>query len=365
MLTRCMALRVLLADESVTIKKVFQLALQDFAVEVTTVNVGLDVLDVARKVNPDIIFVDVLLQKKSGYEVSRDLKSDGGLAKTPVVLIWSGFMELDEARFKTSGANAHLEKPFDTQKLRKIVQDLVPKTKTQTLSGFLEFPKLPDFDEPQMKTPPPSAPELEPIDLNGPSPGAPSTGSWSMESFSPIAPAPVEDEDADEFFTVELPTAPPQPTSPKSQPLVAESKSEDDESQWVQKTLSKYKLDLQKSLEDLPQKDDSRIEFPNKSPIEEEPELELDLSEQGEYDFPPPVTKVTKVTKESLSPQGSAPASINPPAIPQFSEEQLEAIIRAQSQETIEKVVWQIVPEIATRIIEREIERLLKEQKSL
>jgi two-component system cell cycle response regulator len=60
--------------KSTTIKKVFQLALQDFAVDVQTVNLGVDVSSVAESFRPDIIFADVLLQKKSGYEVSAELK---------------------------------------------------------------------------------------------------------------------------------------------------------------------------------------------------------------------------------------------------------------------------------------------------
>src|SRR5580698_858214 len=88
-----MALRVLLADESSTIKKVFQLALQDFAVEVRPVNLGIDVASVALSFKPDIIFADVLLQKKNGYDVCNELKQDPALSSIPVVLMWSGFME--------------------------------------------------------------------------------------------------------------------------------------------------------------------------------------------------------------------------------------------------------------------------------
>ena len=68
-----MALRVLLADESSTIKKVMQLALQDFGVEVKSVPIGLDVSQAAKSFRPDIIFADVLLAKKSGYDVSAEL----------------------------------------------------------------------------------------------------------------------------------------------------------------------------------------------------------------------------------------------------------------------------------------------------
>src|SRR5690606_39272940 len=126
-----MALRVLLADESSTIKKVFQLALQDFGVEVQSVNVGLDVLAVGKRFKPDIVFADILLQKKDGYDVSAELKSDAELKDVPVVLMWSGFMELDEDKLQISQANAHLEKPFDVKTLRKLIHELVPKTRDQ------------------------------------------------------------------------------------------------------------------------------------------------------------------------------------------------------------------------------------------
>ncbi|HRO66723.1 MAG TPA: response regulator, partial [Pseudobdellovibrionaceae bacterium] len=145
-----MALRVLLADESTTIKKVIQLALQDYGVEVKSVPIGLDVLPVAKSFQPDMIFVDVLLQKKSGYDVAKDLKEDSRLSATPVVLMWSSFMEIDEAKAQASRADARLEKPFDADILRKLVKDLVPRTLDHKISGYLTFPKLPDFtDEPK------------------------------------------------------------------------------------------------------------------------------------------------------------------------------------------------------------------------
>src|ERR1700749_3918217 len=105
-----MALRVLLADESSTIKKVIQLALQDYGVQVKTVNVGVDALEVARAFTPDVIFADILLQKKSGYDVCQEIKRDAQLSKTPVILMWSGFLELDDQQFKDSLANDQLEK---------------------------------------------------------------------------------------------------------------------------------------------------------------------------------------------------------------------------------------------------------------
>ena len=134
-----MALRVLLADESTTIKKVMQLALQDFAVEVKAVHAGVDVIEVAKSFHPDIVFADVLLQKKNGYEVCAELKNDPQLNRLPIVLMWSSFLEVDERLATRCGADERLEKPFDVETLRQLILKLVPATRTQRLAHFLDF----------------------------------------------------------------------------------------------------------------------------------------------------------------------------------------------------------------------------------
>ena len=144
-----MALRVLLADESSTIKKVMLLALQDYGVDVKSVPVGLDVLAVAKTYKPDIVFADVLLSKRSGYDVGRDLKTDPETQRIPVILMWSGFMELDEVRARSSQADDRLEKPFDADILRGLVRKYVPRTQTNNISSYLTFPPMPQFEDSQ------------------------------------------------------------------------------------------------------------------------------------------------------------------------------------------------------------------------
>jgi CheY-like chemotaxis protein len=165
-LTSSMALRVLLADESVTIKKVIQLALQDFAVEVKAVPVGLDVLEVSKSFQPDLVFADILLQKRSGYEVCGDLKKDPTTAAIPVVLMWSSFMELDQRQVDACGADGRLEKPFEVEALRKLVLELVPRTRSQRLAHFLEYPSSVGAsmknESSGLPTQQPAAPKVEP-----------------------------------------------------------------------------------------------------------------------------------------------------------------------------------------------------------
>ncbi len=430
-----MALRVLLADESVTIKKVFQLALQDFAVEVNSVTVGVDVLNVALKYKPDIVFADVLLQKKNGYDVCHEIKTNPELSSTPVVLIWSGFMELDDAKYKSSGANAHLEKPFDTQRLRQIIQTLVAKTKSQKLSSYLTFPKLPDFDDSpttnHIPPPPKSAiPNLgggfEPTfnpDLGHSSqnmatpndePGSHEPSGWSMDQFaeplpeipevelSLVEPTLTPTEDEEDFMPLNLVSEPPKRPTPAAPLKPAtrqaappqESTNEDpveEDAQWVQKTLSRYKLDPAKRS-DAPAKvsykipeekidPDTFISNTWSRPLADKKAVEKQEPRSGRTAklTPPPLPPEADQNEEVFELElhnepathtginSAMPSTSSRPAaaiegVPQLSEQQLEALIRAQSKEVIEKVVWQIVPEIATRIIERELERLLSER---
>lgn len=147
-----MALRVLLADESPTIKKVIQLALQDYSVEVKAVPVGIDVVPIAKVFQPDIIFVDVLLVKKSGYEVAKDLKKDSDLKNIPVVLLWNSLMGIDETKARDSMANKRLEKPFEVETLRSIIQELAPKTISHPVSSFLNFDEIDSIREYKKET---------------------------------------------------------------------------------------------------------------------------------------------------------------------------------------------------------------------
>lgn len=322
-----MALRVLLADESSTIKKVFQLALQDYAVDVCAVSLGLDVLPVARQFKPDIIFCDVLLQKKSGYEVCAELKNDAQFKAVPVVLMWSSFMELDEDKLQAARADGHLEKPFDVKDLRKLIHDLVPRTRGQKLGGFLAFPKMPSMIEPG------AAPmEMGAGGAASQSPEPPQAG-WSMESFDPI-PAAHHVDAVEDFEEVPLP---PPPKMDQFGPA-DDNEDEKEATQWSATPLSRFQVDAEERLQD-----DIAVQ------IDDDEEL-------------PPGPAL-----ESVKPAAAQPKAVpQPQAAPQIqlSQAELQKLVHEQARAIIESIAWKVVPDLATQIIERELKRLLNEKGS-
>lgn len=333
-----MALRVLLADESSTIKKVMQLSLQDFAVEVRTVAVGLDVLSVAKVYQPDIIFADILLAKKNGYDVCFDLKADVETRQIPVILMWSGFMELDEQKFQHCKADARLEKPFDAETLRTLVKDLVQKTKTNPISDYLTFAQLPDFEEPV-------APLVSPKN--------------KTESENPFFADSSEEELSDDFSSVPLTAKSVSPLADawSETPLknIKDTNLEDEFSQIGAQINSEGDFD-----------EITFIDIDNGEPITNET-INRKLNQvRPQSPAPSEVPKRTSPTSPShfsaddLSVSQPSAKSRTPQG-PQLSLERQEEIFREEARAMAEKICWQILPELAERMVKDEINKLLKD----
>lgn len=257
-------------------------------------------------------------------------------------------MDLDQDKYQASLANASLEKPFDVGTLRKLIQELVPKTKTQKLSGFLNLPKMPEFTDQAGKkptaTPAPAAKE--------------ESKDWGMDSFEPPTGLLALADD-DEFKQV--PIAQPKNESPKNdQELI---KDDSDDKAWQRTDLSRFKIQLDEQNEnDLPvdyvvPNTAVHTRKPIKTPVAnakpaavavDDDDLDLDIPSQSSL----PNLNAKKVAET---------AAVSAPTSP-LSEAQLEKLIREQSQAVIEAVVWKVVPDLAARIIERELERLLNEK---
>lgn len=346
-----MALRVLLADESSTIKKVMQLALSDFGVEVKAVPVGLDVLSVTKTFKPDIVFADVLLTKRSGYEVCADLKNDSETSHIPVVLMWSGFMEIDEAKATDCKADRRLEKPFDAEHLRSIVNDLVKKAKTNPVSDFLTFPAMPDFEE--------TPEEISPAQNIYAIPEAKDESFLNIPEVEDVDANPLEVSD-EEFSAVPL-------TNPKMT-------DEHDEGGWAHQDLTKFKIQLPEN---------ETNDFASKFVIPQDDELsQAHIEVAGDFEeisFAKPerekadsfVSKVEKSVKEQMmetlqkgATKGTAATSnaqANTQSKIDLNSNMMEKIIREEAREMIESICWKVIPEIAERVIREEINKILKD----
>lgn len=361
MCTCFMALRVLLADESTTIKKVMQLALQDFGVEVKAVPVGLDVLQVAQSFHPDIIFTDVLLQKKNGYEVSAELKADPTLKHIPIVLMWSGFMELDEAKAKMSKANRRLEKPFDAEALRSLVKELVPSTSSNAISQFLTFPDLPPMIEDGKRAPAEDPENIELVSLN------PRSKNSASKEPKKQAPQTQDFEEPEEFQSVPLPKEFRQDFARKNSALPARPATDkptavsENSDSWTHQDLSRFRIELPKD-EDFssPDEDFTNTSIVLSSSLDEISLDEIDSPRPRPKKNTPPVSQSTQSRVTSKTFGDYTGTNLNMPA-----PSQIEDAIRQEARATIEAIAWKILPEIVERVVREELQKLLKDTERL
>jgi CheY-like chemotaxis protein len=114
--------KLLLAEDSLTIRRVFELALSRSDIAITAVDNGEDAVRLASEIFPDLVVADLTLPGKNGFAVSEELRATEHTGKIPVLLLSGTLLPLDEARFKASGAKGVLFKPFESRELLETIE---------------------------------------------------------------------------------------------------------------------------------------------------------------------------------------------------------------------------------------------------
>jgi CheY-like chemotaxis protein len=123
-----MSRSVLIVDDEQHIRLLIEQALEELAddgVELFTAADGEEALEVVRAQHPDLMFLDVMMPKRNGFEVCRAVKHDMRLKDTHVVLLTAKGQAYDREKGLAAGANAYLTKPFDPDELLALARDVL------------------------------------------------------------------------------------------------------------------------------------------------------------------------------------------------------------------------------------------------
>ncbi|MDR4514856.1 response regulator [Nitrosomonas sp.] len=114
--------KVLIVDDSSTIRRSAEIFLNDLGCEVILASDGFDAMAKIVENHPDIIFIDVVMPRLDGYQACQLIKKNPRFQSTPVIMLSSKDGLFDKARGRISGSNEYLTKPFTKEELRQAIQ---------------------------------------------------------------------------------------------------------------------------------------------------------------------------------------------------------------------------------------------------
>lgn len=105
-------LKVLVIDDSKTIRRTAETLLKKVGCNVVTAENGFEALPIISSNHPDIIFIDIMMPRLDGYQTCSLIKNNAQFKNTPVIMLSSKDGLFDRAKGRIVGAEQYLTKPF-------------------------------------------------------------------------------------------------------------------------------------------------------------------------------------------------------------------------------------------------------------
>jgi twitching motility two-component system response regulator PilG len=118
-------LRVMVIDDSKTIRRTAETLLVREGCEVVTATDGFEALSKIADHNPQIIFVDIMMPRLDGYQTCALIKNNQTFKSVPVIMLSSKDGLFDKARGRIVGAEQYLTKPFTREELLGAIRKYV------------------------------------------------------------------------------------------------------------------------------------------------------------------------------------------------------------------------------------------------
>ena len=115
---------VLIVDDQTSMRELIKRLLSPLQLELATAQNGLDALEQAAKLNPDLILLDINMPGLGGFDVCRRLRANPTFEETPIVIVTTNDDPTSHDRGFEAGADDFISKPFHPALLRRRVQTL-------------------------------------------------------------------------------------------------------------------------------------------------------------------------------------------------------------------------------------------------
>lgn len=116
--------KILIADDEPNIRSLVSRMLGKDYIVIEATN-GEEAIDIAKRQEPDLILMDLMMPKMDGYAACSSIKADQATKGIPVVMLTGVTHELNKSFAREMGADGYLSKPFNTDELLRQVKQIL------------------------------------------------------------------------------------------------------------------------------------------------------------------------------------------------------------------------------------------------
>jgi len=120
-----MGQRILIVDDEPNIVISLEFLMKREGHAVSIARDGPSALEAIRGTRPDLVLLDVMMPKKSGFEVCQEIRSDPEMAGVRILMLTAKGRDTEVAKGLALGADAYMTKPFSTKELAEKVRELL------------------------------------------------------------------------------------------------------------------------------------------------------------------------------------------------------------------------------------------------
>jgi DNA-binding response OmpR family regulator len=117
--------RVLIVDDDLNIRTLLNRFMQRKGFEVVLAEDGLEGVELAKKVHPDLIVLDVVMPRMDGLTAGRLIKAYKPLSRVPIIFLTAACADEEICMAEEAGAEVYITKPFDMRHLGRVMGELL------------------------------------------------------------------------------------------------------------------------------------------------------------------------------------------------------------------------------------------------
>jgi len=123
-----MSRRVLIVDDEPNIVTSLEFLMRGDDYEVRVARNGEEALQLAESFRPDIVVLDVMMPRRSGFEVCQKIRENPVLGDVKIIMLTAKGRDVEKEKGLALGANAYITKPFSTKERTNTVRGLLPRS---------------------------------------------------------------------------------------------------------------------------------------------------------------------------------------------------------------------------------------------